>query len=306
MKNVNKLVWFIVLVISALAYGDRVHIKDGDVKEEIKNLQAIVGKDKKRVVGPSKATAIMERLAKWDANIPEDAAHKDAFLAVDDKALLRMFVDQSRAVLAEIQLYSKERDALKADLKKNRNMEWEPFDVEADAAINAENLYLRDWRAEILSLLSAKEDKDRNAMLAKTHMIRLLQKMNQDRILLSYGKQMLTEFVKGEPNALYKGKTDAAKRLIAIGMAQATEQITSDVRRNFVVQVGGKNIYDASNRTNLPVEAYQAFIDKKDGVQDPETLLLGQEIIFNRHVPEVLRNYQDWNETKAAGKQGAK
>lgn len=305
----NKLVWFVVLAISALAYGDRVHIDDKAVFKELGEIKAAEKKDKARAVGLNKAAAVLKRFAEHDKNIPGPDTYKEAFLNLDTNALTVMWAAQTKQILTELEKYGKDRDSLKQELKKDRNLDWEPFDVHADGALNADRLYHSEWRHEIVYLMKGTKDRitgadltereiAANRMLGKMHMIRLLQKINQDRILLSYGKEMLKEYVDKKPNELYRGKNDATKRLIAIGLAREEEKTTGNVRRNFVVLVGGKSIYEASRETHLPIDAYQTFLEK-DGEADADTLRLGHHIMFERHVPEALKNYQDWVETKA-------
>ena len=291
MKSQKAVTWLFVLTFSALAWGDAIlnHAKlKLDPKELTKALEEIrKGHGGQRLEGPTRAQEMMKRLNEWSLKLTNEgdlkALEGAAVQPLTDLAgidLLNAFASQSVDVLKRIDAYNAEETKLRA---LNKAL----FDLEADAALKAERLYLTQLRQDVSKLIRGNRDSIDDPIV-KRLLVEIVVRMNQDRALIGYGKEMLT--LSQDPK--FTEKDTATKRFLALARLQQTELKNSDILKNTVTHVGGKPLYPATVQTETALQAFQTIFSVKEDQVDADTLRLGQEVLFNRHIPTIILSYR--------------
>jgi len=286
----NILFCFIALSVSQLAWaGPKFNHGDFKIsKEEIlEGLKLLHNPGGERAEAPNKARAKMTELFGWSAKVADKDQYRQLFVdadpeltKLDPEALFLAFVKTSSEVIKEIDEYLLERANL---VKLNKK----PFDLEADLALVDEALYLRRMRrivAEAIKPDPAAMKKDPKMKFLFTE---LLIRMNQDRVLLGYGKEML----KISSDVAQTDKPVDMKRLMALRDLQQTEVNDPKIMKSFVTEVTGGKVYNANYRTDLNRAVYEAFFDVKKDELNKDSLFLGYELLMRRHVPTVIDTF---------------
>ncbi len=270
MRGLNALVWIIALILSALAMGEPHAIPAIQEEDVLSALMDIEATQPKRPPGPTLSQSILRKLSAWDES---EKQSKDKLLkAWEGQALLDVFVAQTRAVMKRLR--DVEDDSFKL-LALNK----QPFDGEADQAIKREILFLEDAVKALTKSLNA-NPKSMNSRDMKLTMVNLIVRENADRLLAAYGREMIK--ISGEaPN---QKETDAEKRIRALRQLQQSEIKTPEVMNNIVQKIGEKDIYPASYAEQIGLDAMKTFFQVNEGQVDTDSIVLGNELIFNRHV----------------------
>lgn len=273
MRGSNLFVWLCALGMSALAWGGRPdHVGTINAKAFQKYLSTLPIEASRRPQGPSRAKAILE-----DKNpfIDEETIEKN-IQSIDGADLLELFNQQARLLVSEIKDYRTKADDLTSLHKK-------PIDPEADAAIEQEFVILEAKLRTIIKSLAKSPDLLKTDV-TKKGLVEMLLHMNQDRLLVNYGLKM-QELSRDPKNTGIKMADARIKTLEAMQQAEAKEpRLVKSLAR----EVSGVLLGESSPRNRWEWEAAHQIFSLKEGQFDPDTIMLGQDMIFDRHVKETI------------------
>jgi len=266
----NRLVWISALLMSALAWGEPKHIipvSPEAFQKAVEKIQAPAGT---RPEGLSKAQTALKLLKALDGN-----AGNITIDSLDHQALFDTFSEQVVEMKKSLTAYREQSYNIELNLHKKL------LDPEADAALKLEVAVLETKHIKLLSDLR-KDEIDVPAI--KARLVDLILRLNRDRVLLAYGKKMLELTNAGK----HAGLDAAQSRVKVLEDLQQAEAKEPKLVKALVTTVGGKEIYPASHRTKVELNALSTIFSVKEGQFDSDTLNLAQEILFERHVKQTI------------------
>lgn len=276
----NSLVWISALLLSALAWGEPVHIipvTTEDFQKAVEQVQAPAGK---RPEGLSKAMTAVKLLKALDGTAGPVATD-----ALDHQALYDTYIEQFKALRTELTTYREQ--AYIIALNQNKPL----LDKEADAALKLE---LDILETKYIALMSDLRNDKLEIPEIRERLVELIVRMNADRVLLAYGSKMLELTKDGK----HPGLEPAESRVKALQELQQAEAKEPKVVKSLITTVGGKDIYHASPRTKVELNALTTIFSVKVDQFDPDTLTLAQDILFERHIKGTINKAYEKNRKK--------